>query len=143
MKRNLLPRILISLLGAAFILWGAINATLGIMGESAWAVVTDIRREGGERNDGKAGRYMYNISYVFTLPDGEEISGYTKKIGDGVYLKADGNGRLAVKYFKAIPFLNSPAEDAQNPISQGVRIGIGALLFFLMVKKSGDSNKMV
>ena len=75
---------------------------------------------------------MYNISYVFTLPDGEEISGYTKKIGDGVYLKADGNGRLAVKYFKAIPFLNSPAEDAQNPISQGVRIGIGALLVFLM-----------
>ena len=65
MKRKLLPRILIALLGTALILWGAGRIALGIIGEPETAIITHIRREGGERTDIKPGRYTYNISYTF------------------------------------------------------------------------------
>ena len=49
MKRKLLPRVLISLLGVALIVWAAGSLVLGLFGEPATAVVTHIRREGGDR----------------------------------------------------------------------------------------------
>ena len=76
----MIPRILITLLGIALILTGISEVFLGFAGERADAVVTDIRREGGERTDGRPGRYTYNIGYAFTLSDGRTINGFTKKI---------------------------------------------------------------
>ena len=110
MKRKLLPGIFITLLGAALILWAAGSLALGFFGERATAVVTHIRREGGERTDAVPGRYTYNIGYTFTLPNGKKVDGFTKKIGGAVYLKADGTGKIAVRYFKALPYLNAPQE---------------------------------
>ncbi|MDD2427885.1 MAG: hypothetical protein PHV73_07320 [Eubacteriales bacterium] len=55
MKKGLLPRILITLLGIALIFMGASQVILGFAGKSATAVINDIRREGGERTDGKPG----------------------------------------------------------------------------------------
>lgn len=46
-----LPRLFITLLGVAFILWGLTDIMLGFFGKSAIAVITNIRREGGERNE--------------------------------------------------------------------------------------------
>ena len=103
MKRKLLPRIFITLLGIALILWAAEDLALSLFGERTTAVVTHIRREGGERADAAPGRYTYNISYTFTLPNGKSVDGFTKKIGGAVYQKADGTGRVAVRYFKALP----------------------------------------
>ena len=142
MKSKLLPRILISVLGSLFILWGVISIAMGVVGESTTAVITDIRREGGERNDGIPGRYTYIISYSFDLPDGKEIHGFYRKIGDAVYLKADGTGRLPVKYFKAMPFINASATDAQLSIRQVILIGVGVLLIYLMNnKRTGKKHK--
>lgn len=93
MKTKLLPRIFITLLGAALILWAVGGLALGLFGERAAAVVTDIRREGGERAEAVPNRYTYNISYTFAPPDGREVHGAAKKIGDAVYLRADGTGK--------------------------------------------------
>jgi len=49
MKKGLIPRILVTLLGLGLIFMGASQAILGFVGKSASAVITDIRREGGER----------------------------------------------------------------------------------------------
>lgn len=135
MKRMLLPRILISLLGAAFILWGAMSVALGIFGEQATAVVTHIRREGGERADVKPGQYTYYISYTFTLPDGKEIHGFTKKIGDAVYLKVDGTGRIAVQYFKEMPYINAPEENHPFSLKSLILLGTGIFLIVQMNRK--------
>ncbi len=143
MKRKLLPCILISFLGVASILWGVMSTALGIIGKPATATVTNIRREGGERNDGRPGRYTYNISYTFTLPDGKEISGFTKKIGNAVYLKANGTGRISVKYFKAMPYINSSEQNSQLSTGQAILIGTGVLLIVQMNRKQKDSNKAV
>lgn len=137
MKRKLLPRIFITLLGIALILWAAEDLALGLFGERATAVVSHIRREGGERADAVLNRYTYNISYTFVLPDGKEIHGFTKKIGGAVYQKADGTGRVAVRYFKALPYLNAP--EKVPPFSFGQLI-LAAAGVFLIVQMNRRRN---
>jgi hypothetical protein len=139
MKRKLLPRIFITLLGAALILWGAGKIALGIIGEPETATITHIRREGGERNDIKPGQYTYNISYTFALPDGKEINGFTKKIGDSVYLKADGTSNVRVRYFSAFPYINAMERDAGLGAGQVVLMIVGGFLIFFMNRKKRGS----
>lgn len=135
MKQKILPRILLSLLGLALILWGIGNTALGIVGGSASAVITSIRRVGGERADGKPGRYTYNISYTFTLPDGKKIDGFTEKIGDSVYLKADGTSTVRVRYFPGFPYFNAMEKDTGFGAGQVVLILTGSFLIFFMNRK--------
>lgn len=137
MKRGLIPRILITLLGIVLIFMGAFQAILGFTGKSTSAIITDIRREGGEHTDGKPGRYTYNISYTFTLPDGKEVNGFTKQIGNAVYLKADGTGRIAVRYFKAMPYINAPEESSPFPLKQAILTAAGIFLIVQMNRKRG------
>lgn len=135
MKKGLIPRILITLLGIGLIFMGMTQAILGFTGKSASAVITGIRREGGERTDGKPGRYTYNISYTFTLPDGKEVDGFAKYIGDSVYLKADGTSTARVRYFPAFPFINAMERDAGLGAGQVVLVIAGGVLIFLMNRK--------
>ena len=134
MKKKRIPRIWITLLGVGLIFMGASEIALGFFGESAPGVITGIRREGGERTDGKPGRYTYNISYTFTLPDGKEINGFTKKIGDSVYLKADGTSTVRVRYFTAFPYINAMERDTGLGAGQVVLMIAGAFLIFFMNK---------
>lgn len=135
MKNKILIRILISLLGLSFILLAVGSLALGQVGESITANVTDIRREGGERADVKPGRYTYNIVYTFTLPDGKEINGYTKKISDAVYVKADGTGKVTVRYLKAAPFINTLEDNTRLSPAQSVLAGMGVLLIILINRR--------
>ncbi len=134
MKKGLIPRVLVTLLGLGLIFMGASQAILGFVGKSASAVITDIRREGGERTDGKPGRYTYNISYSFILPDGKEINGFTKKIGDSVYLKADGTSTVRVRYFTAFPYINAMERDTGLGAGQVVLMIAGGFLIFFINK---------
>ena len=129
---KILPRILISLLGAAMILMGISGILLGFFGESAPGVITNIRREGGERADAVPGRYTYNISYTFTLPDGREIDGMTKRIGSAVYVKADGTSAVRIRYFPFFPYLSAIEHDTGLRGEQLVLILAGSLLIYLM-----------
>ena len=134
MKRKLLPRIFITLLGTALILWGAGRIALGIIGEPETAIITHIRREGGERTDGKSGRYTYNISYTFTLPDGKIIDGSTKQIGDGIYQKADGKSTVQIRYLPGFPYFSELERDVGMGAGSLVLIVAGGALAFLMVR---------
>jgi len=140
MKKGLIPRILITLLGIGLIFMGASQAILGFAGKSASAVVTDIRREGGERTDGKPGRYTYNISYTFALPDGKKINGFTKKIGDSVYLKADGTSTVRVRYFPVFPCISAMERDAGLGAGQVVLMIAGGFLIFFINRRKGGRN---
>ncbi len=128
-------RIGISLLGIMFIFWGLITVALGIVGEKGVAVITHIRREGGERNEAIRGRYTYCIAYRFSLPDGRRIEGWTKQIGDSVFLKATGKSIRPVRYFAAFPHINALEKDTQSYWGQAVIVGIGAFLIWVMNSK--------
>lgn len=135
MKGKRLPRIFITLLGAALILWGAGKIALGIIGEPETAVITHIRREGGERSDIKPGRYTYNISYTFMLPDGKEMNGLTKQIADGIYQKVDGMPTVQIRYLPGFPYFNALESDVGMGAGPLVLIAVGGVLVFLMVGK--------
>ncbi len=130
-SKKILPRLLISLLGLAFIVWGLTDIMLGLLGESTTAVITHIRREGGERNETIRGRYTYIISYSFTLPDGKIISSYTRKIGNSVFLKADGKSKVIVKYFSFFPYISAQEQDTKPGTGQLILVAIGCLLIFI------------
>ena len=134
-SKNILPRLLITLLGIAFILWGITDIMLGLYGKSATAVITNIRREGGERNETIRGRYTYIISYSFTLPDGKSINSYTRKIGNSVFLKPDGKSKVIVKYFSFFPYINVPEQDTKPGLSQLILVAIGGFLTYIMNKR--------
>ncbi len=135
MKQKILPRILLSLLGLALILLGIANTALGVVGESDIAVITSVRRVGGERAGGRPGRYTYSIGYTFTLPDGKKIDGFTEKIGDSVYLKADGTSTARVRYFPGFPYFNAMEKDTGFGAGQVVLILTGSFIIFFMNSK--------
>lgn len=139
-KQRLISRILITLLGIALILMGSSWIILGVVGKSAPAVITSIRREGGERTDGKPGRYTYNIGYAFTLPDGKEINGFSKKIGDSVYLKPDGTSVVQVRYLPYFPYINAMEKDTGFGAGQLTLILAGTALIFLINTKNRGGN---
>jgi len=134
-SKKILPRLLITLLGVAFILWGLTDIMLGLFGKTTTAVITNIRREGGERNETIRGRYTYIISYSFTLPDGKSISSYTRRIGNSVFLKADGKSKVMVKYFSSFPYINVQEQDTKPGIGQLILIAIGCFLIYIINRR--------
>ncbi|HYE69591.1 MAG TPA: hypothetical protein VEA58_13320 [Anaerovoracaceae bacterium] len=139
--RDLIPRTLITLLGIVLILMGMSEIFLGFAGERADAVVTDIRREGGERTDGRPGRYTYNIGYTFTLADGRAINGVAKKIGNAVYLKANGQQTVPIRYFRDFPYISTMEKDDGSGAGQlTLIIAGGALVFLMNTKKQKDDQ---
>jgi len=134
-SKSIPARIFITLLGAGFILWGSSTIALGLVGKKATAVITNVRREMGERNEAIRGQYTYIISYRFTLPDGKTVDGFTRKIGNSVFLKADGKSVRAVRYFSRLPFINALADDARSPAGPLIIIAIGFFLILVINKR--------
>ena len=135
-------RILISAVGAALILWSAGAMALGIGGTRTTAVITDIRRQGGERNEAVPNRYAYSTGYTFTLPDGRAVDGSATRIGGAVYLKADGTSMLPVRYWKLLPAVSAPEEDTAPSVGKLVQAAAGVFLIRVMWgEKRGAGHK--
>ncbi len=134
MKRNYFGRFLITAIGLLFILMSIILSMLGILGEKSTGLITDVRREMGERTDTKPGRYTYSIGYSFELPDGKTIYGSSKKISDGVYLK-NPNTTINIRYLKIFPYINAIEQDIKFDMGKLIMIAAGGLLVFVANKK--------
>ena len=129
---KILTRLFITMIGAAFVLWGLSTVALGFFGIKGTAVITDIRRELGERNEVMPGRYTYSISYTFTLPNGNKIDGFSRKIGSAIYLKAVGKSKATIRYFSFFPSINALEKDTKPGWGQLILIAIGCFLIFIM-----------
>ena len=62
MFKKYMARILMTIIGILFILNGIVWGMLGVIGEKSTGLITDVRREMGERADSKPGTYTYSIS---------------------------------------------------------------------------------
>lgn len=139
MRRHTIPRILLTILGIAMIALGAGRLALGVVGEQGTAVITSIRRQGGElATAGKPGRYFYHIGYSFSLPDGRIVDGWTARVGDSTYVKADGKSTMPVRYLKVFPEINTPESSTRLSVGQPVLIALG---IFLIVVMNRDMNR--
>ena len=137
---RLIPRILITILGAVMILVGFNNIALEFFGEETSAVITSVRRVGGERNEAVPNRYTYSIGYEFTLPDGRKISGSTERIGDSVYLKPGKSSFTRVRYYSFLPFINTLESETGLNLGSILQIFFGGLLCIL-VNRRGQNEK--
>ncbi len=137
-----MPRLLIVVVACSLIIMGVSQVALRFFGESAVATITSIRREGGERSDGKSGRYTYSIGYIFTLPHGDKMVGFAKEIRDGVYLKADGSSTRAVRYFSLFPRINALESDTGVGLGQVTLVLTGLfLLYFVRIVSRGPTGR--
>ncbi|MEL7649155.1 MAG: hypothetical protein AAGU76_13740 [Sedimentibacter sp.] len=134
MHRKALGRIIVSLIGASLIMYSVSTILLGIIGESSSAAITNVRREAGELNSSRSGYYMYNISYSFTLPNGETVEGYDRKFSDGAYVKKLGT-IVIVRYLEKFPQINAVEEDTQLNLGKMVLVSAGLCLIFIINKK--------
>lgn len=127
-------RMLISLIGAALIFQAASSVALGIAGERATAVITHTRRELGERDESIPNRYTYIVSYAFKTADGQAVSGFTRRVGSAVYLKASGQPQAEVRYLKPFPAVNALEADARLSWGSVVLMAAGGFLIFAVNK---------
>jgi hypothetical protein len=116
------------------IVFGMVRVSLGFIGEKDTAIITSIRRQGGERNDPVPNRYNYSIGYTFTLPDGKKVDGFTYKIGDSVYIKvSNSNGGITpIRYLRTFPRINTLESDAGIKPGNLIIIGAGVLIIKLI-----------
>lgn len=127
-------RVLITLVGISLLTWGLCTVVLGLVGEETTAVITHVRREGGERDDGRSGRYTHILSYTFHMPDGRSIDGFAREISNGAYLKHP-NTVTKVRYLKAFPALNALASETKPNFGQTVLIALGCWLIWVANKR--------
>lgn len=124
-------RVFITLVGISFIFWGFGLFFLGIAGETDTAIITGIRRQGGERREAIPNRYTYIVSYTFTLPGGRQTDGFSTKIGSAVYFK-NSQSPLKIRYLAWCPRINAPESDTKPHVRQLVYILTGSFLVYVM-----------
>jgi len=137
LKKRIGP-LLVILIAVMMIALGLLRISLGFAGEKGTAVITGIRRQGGERGEAVPNRYTYVVSYTFTLPGGVKIDGFTYDIRDAVYIKvSDSNVIMApIRYFKALPHINALESDSGLKAGNLILIGAGIILIkFVKPKK--------
>jgi hypothetical protein len=134
MHKKISGRVLITIIGVLLILYGFSTVLLGIAGNDSIAVITDVRREGGELPLASPGKYMYNMSYTFELPNGDVFYGYTKKISDGAYIKKP-NTVAHVKYFESFPHFNALEEDTKFNSGKLILVALGLSLIIIVNRK--------
>lgn len=132
-----LGSIFVIFIAVMLILFGLIQVSLGLIGEKDTAIITNIRRQGGERNEAVPNRYTYSVSYTFTLPDGKKIDGFTYKIGNAVYVKVSSSNisTTPVRYLKAFPRINTLESDAGLKAGNLILIGTGILIIKMIRPK--------
>lgn len=107
---------------------------LGLVGNRDTAVITSIRRQGGQRNEAIPNRYTYSIGYSFELVDGRTIDGTTTHIGSPIYSKASGYSTKPVRYFAAWPHINALEEDTGLRPGPLLLILAGGILLLISFK---------
>lgn len=133
MYKKFATRFIITLIGVSFILLGIAWGMLGFLGEKTTGIITDVRREMGERTDSKPGRYTYSIGYSFELPGGKLIYGNAKRVSDGVYIKNQ-NMPVTVRYFEIFPHINALEGNTGFNLGNVIMILAGCVLVVVVNK---------
>jgi hypothetical protein len=115
-RSSVLGRLLIILVGLALLFLGLRGPILGVIGESASAVVTSVTETDED--------YTYTVAYRFTAPDGKSASGSLTQEALNITTLPDVGGFVTVRYLPAWPSLNVPAKQSAPSLSN---LGLAAL----------------
>ncbi len=131
--KKVLTKVLLIVLGAAFVLYGVVIPLLPVVGEKAPGKITVIRREGGERNEATPNRYSYSVAYEFALDDGTVICGNTKVIGNS-NSAGIATAHTNVFYLKIFPYINARESDTAFTIGNVILVSAGVLLIAVALR---------
>lgn len=132
----------IMLIALMLIFFGILRISLGLFGEESTALITHIRRQGGERTEAIPNRYTYSISYAFTTADGKKIDGFTYSIGSSLYMKVSSSSQITapVRYFEIQPRLNALDRDAGLKAGNIILVLSGSILLKALTPKKYNLN---
>ncbi len=128
--KKVLTKILLMVIGFAFILYGTLIPLLPYIGEKTIGEVTEIRRELGERDETVPNQYSYAVGYEFKLEDGSTIYGNTKNIGDAINAGVP-LGETTVYYLKILPNINAMERDTDFSVATLLIPAIGVVLIII------------
>lgn len=103
--KKIATTVFLTLLGLILVTYTAGAPLLKIFGSRAMGTITDVRRQGGERNETIRNQYNYGVGYYFKLPDGRQIEGGATVVGSS-YSSGVTKGPSPVRYLKAWPRIN-------------------------------------
>lgn len=128
--KNVLTKILLMVIGFAFVLYGTLIPLLPYIGEKTIGEVTDIRRELGERDETIRNQYSYAIGFEFKIEDGTTVYGNTKNIGDAINAGIS-LGETTVYYLKIFPNINALERDTVFSVGTLLIPAIGVVLIIV------------
>jgi len=134
--------VFLTLLGLILFTYAAGTPLLKIFGTRALGTITDVRRQGGERNETMRNQYNYGVGYYFKLPDGRRIEGGATVVGSS-YSSGVAKGPSPVRYLKAWPRINILERYTRFSIGNIIMGAAGVLLMVLAWKpqKAKKSRK--
>jgi len=107
---------------------------LKVIGTRTIGVITEVRRQGGERDETIRNRYNYGVGFYFTLPDGRKIEGGATVVGSA-FSAGIPKGPVAVRYLPACPRIHLLERFTRFSLNHVVLCGVGALIMALALKR--------
>lgn len=107
---------------------------LQIVGTRTTGIITDVRRQGGERNEMTRNLYNYGVGFYFVLPDGKKIEGGSTIVGKS-YSAGISKGPVSIFYLKLFPRIHQLEKYTQFSIGNLILIITGILLISISIKQ--------
>ncbi len=128
--KTVATRAFLLLLGLVLAGYAVLAPALRLWGTRTLGTVTEVRRQGGERNTAERNRYDYGVGYHFTLPDGRRIEGSATVVGNAVGAGV-AIGPAPVRYLAAWPRVNLLEAQARFSAGHAILLAVGAGLLVL------------
>lgn len=126
-------KVLIFSIGLLFTIYSLFLGGLALFGTETKAKITSYRQEYGERNETIRNQYTYVFGYEFKF-EGKVYTGTGQQIGNPVFLKNNENSFITVKFFPAIPQLNSSFNGEKTIWNIAISFVIGIGLMYITKK---------
>ena len=138
--KKIATTLLLTLIGLILITYAVGAPLLKLFGTRTMGTITDVRRQGGERDETIRNQYNYGVGYHFTLPDGRRIEGGATVVGKS-YTSGIAKGASPVRYLAAWPRINILERHTRISMGNGILAAVGVLLIVVVFKPSKGRNK--
>ena len=138
--KKLATSIFLMLLGLILAGYGILMPMLTIIGSQATGIVTDIRRQGGERNEMTRNLYDYGVGFYFILPDGKKIHGGATVVGTSNNAGI-AKGPVSILYLRSLPRIHALEKYTKFSLGNVILIGTGILLISISMKREKDIKR--
>jgi hypothetical protein len=132
--KQIATRFFLLLMGLLLAGYAVLAPLLRVVGTRTMGVITDVRRQGGERDEIIRNRYDYGVGFHFFLPDGRRIEGATTVVGSAINAGI-AKGPAAVRYLPTWPRVHILERHARFSLGHLILFGVGAFLTTLALKR--------